>query len=343
MLIAHLKEVYLNHSQSEISRERCSKSDEYRLRLLDPNSVVCSAAKSYPKGRKTKMRTRNSVLLLAVATAVLTLFTYKEASAVANGDGICSAAEAAVFDCGTFNANVIEFVGASNATCVLANFPSGTSCTAYFYRYTGSSTNQVNVGIPKDVQKKFTAADASPAGCSQLLTNNSGDPTTGFLKNDGTQNVCRIANNLSSLPANLNPPAPGTANFFIAADPSFADERPWQVRQSKTEVFADTVNGPASAQAPVAESGASLTTTEGSTCTYEILGGVPSLTNCPTGSVVPINQTKLCILNTGGPVTFTNAQGNWTCETISFVSDQCDVKTTGSDPCRYIGGFCLKY
>jgi hypothetical protein len=120
------------------------------------------------------MRKWVSFLLSAVVTAIAVLFIYTEASAVANGDGICDANEAARFDCGQFGPNVIEFRGASSGTCTLSNYgtpPQGRTapCTVFFYKYTGTETNQVNVAIPLNLTQVVN--DAVKVHCSQGFDN----------------------------------------------------------------------------------------------------------------------------------------------------------------------------
>lgn len=275
-----------------------------------------------------------SVLLIAAVVGVVLFFIHTEAGAVADGNGSCSVTETQSSDCGLFGSTnaVIEFIGSSASTCVVV--AGAVPCTSYSYKYTGGTTNQINVLIPKAVMTKFTSSDAAAAGCSQLITNGGGDPTTGFGKNDVTHNLCRITPNLG----------PG-ATFAVKADPSTIAPLSWQVRISSNNIGAAAVNGPGRAQAAVEETGASLQTSDGVTCTYTNQGGQVTLTNCPTGRVVPINQTKLCLPTVGAQIpTFTNGSGSFTCETLAFTTDGCDIKTTGSDPTRcFASGTCIVY
>ena len=282
------------------------------------------------------MGKHHSVLLSALVLAALTFIVHTEAGAVANGDGSCSAAEIQNKDCGIVNGNFIEFLGAGATTCAVT--AGAVPCTAYFYRYTGGASSQVNILIPKKVMTKFTSSDTAAAGCSQLLTLGQGDPTTGFGKNDLTDNVCRIAFSLASLPLG----APANANFSVQADPSVFDPLSWQ-QKTGNNIAATVINGPGLIQTAVTETGATLQTSDGVTCSYTTAGGGTTLTSCPTGSVVPINQTKLCLPTISGPPTFTNASGSFTCETVSFATEGCDIKTTGTDPCRFINGVCIRY
>jgi hypothetical protein len=282
------------------------------------------------------MGKHHSILLIALVLAALTFMVHTEAGAYADANGSCSAQELASSDCGLFGStgSVVEFVATSADICgvTAGNVP----CTGYLYKYNGPTTNQVNVLIPKQVMTKFASAgtlEVLAAGCSQLITNGAGDPTTGFGKNDLTHYVCRIAQNLG----------PGTS-FTIHADPSTFGPLSWQVRISSNNVGAAAVNGPAKPQAPVAEVGASLQTSDGVNCTYTNQGGNVTLTNCGSGSIIPINQTKLCLPTKPNQTpSFTNASGSFTCESVAFATDGCDIKTTGTDPCRYIGGICIAY
>lgn len=285
---------------------------------------------------------KKALTILFSLVAVFMLFPLQEAGAVADGNGVCSPEELANFDCGRFGPNVIEFRGASAGTCVVNSGPGTAPCTVYFYLYTGLSTNQVNVAIPLNLNQVLN--DAVEIDCSQYYTNGSGDPTTGFGKNMLTLGICRTANNLSSLPVINNDP--GTWNLWIATDPSFPDRKEplsWQLKQGR-DVYAASIVGPVASQPPVFESGASLTTSEGKTISYTLSGDQVIITS-NNADVVPMDKTKLCISSPPAvdPNFFPNPGEAYRCETISFVTEQCDVKTTGSDPCRYIGGRCILY
>ena len=110
-----------------------------------------------------------SVVLIAMAMSGI----QKEAAAVADGNGTCSATEIANFDCANFGpGNAIEFRGALPSNqCPLSNATT-TSCTLYFYLYTGTATNQVNVAIPTKLTKILN--EASEIRCSQYLTGGGG-------------------------------------------------------------------------------------------------------------------------------------------------------------------------
>jgi hypothetical protein len=267
------------------------------------------------------MRKSRDLLLSALFIAVVSLFNYTEAGAVADGNGSCSSAEDATSDCGQFGTgNVIEFRGTAAATC--GSLP----CTEYKYRYTGTSTNQIEILIPNTVLTQFTPG-TNVAGCLQLVPSGVGDSTNGFGVNIVTHRLCKLPANLSS----------GT-QFSVFADPSTAKPLSWEVSFGKT-ASADTVNGPAVPGDKIAETAATLTTSEGVSVSYTNVGGVITPTG---GRVVPISGTKLCVVKPSAPSSpvFPN---DYTCETISFATDQCDIKTTGTDPCRFIGGSALCY
>lgn len=274
------------------------------------------------------MRKLKYLLLSALVIAVVSLFSAKDAGA--NG--------------GTpFNIN-IQFVTWSPATCTTSmgtNFP----CTKYDYKYNVTSGNafgvSVDVLIPKDVMTKFTSssADAAAAGCKFLITNGAGDQSLDFAENIFTHNVCRVTNIASALtngiPSSLNNGAMGT--FSLYADPSDPDDSSWVKSPNKT---AFVLSGPSVAQAQVTQTSATLTSGN-KTITYLISGGTIS---APGANVVPLNNTKLCLPAMGQSESFVGSDGiSYHCETISFVTDQADVKTTGGDPCRFVGGSAICY
>ena len=268
------------------------------------------------------MQTKIYALLPAALLAIIVFF--------ANTKGYTATCDSP--QCGDFNGNTIQFLETISTTCKLAA-GSATPCTAFKYLYTGSATNQINIAIPKEVMTKFTSADKTVAGCSQLITDGSGDSTTGFGKNLLTHNVCRVAITGTSL----------STPFIIRADPSSPQPDAWQVRQSSTQVFADVLLAPGVPPAPVAETAATLTTSDGVTVSYTNVGG--QITT--SARVVPISGTKLCIVKPTGnpavPYTDITFKDNWTCETITFATEQCDIKTTNADPCRFVGGSCISY
>ena len=277
--------------------------------------------------------------MVTLVIAVVTLLTYVEAgAAVANANGVCDSPNEVVpgaETCANFGPNVIEFLGTGSTTCTVA--AGSVPCTAYFYRYTGSATNQFNIAIPKVVQTKFTSGDALAAGCSQLITDGSGDPTTGFGKNQLTFNICRVAFNLASLPG-----APPLANFSILADPSSPQSLSWQQKVSK-DITADTLQGPAVAGAPVAETGAKLTAFNGATITYTIEGGQINVTS-GSATVEPANQSLICNLNLvySVPPVFPS---DYTCLPVTYFSGTVDFRLGTNSTCtRYVnvGGFLQK-
>ena len=104
--------------------------------------------------------------------------------------------------------------------------------------------------------------------------------------------------------------------------------------------------GPKVTPPQVYEPEASLITPDGKYSSYRINAGTPVITG-GVGRVVPEGGTKLCIVNENGdkniPYTNPDFSSNWVCETITYATEQCDIKTDGGDPCRMIGGTCIKY
>ena len=277
--------------------------------------------------------------------------------AAANGDGLCSADETGRFECLNLGGNVIEFLGSfASSQCHLANAQT-TNCTTYFYRYTGAANTQLNVAIPARITQRLKTA--SDLGCAQFITGGAGDPTTGFGKNQLSLGICRIALNLAG-PVDVTPPA--GANFVITADPSAFDNKnplDWQLKPASTTtkskdddhsttsvLFAGSLVGPFGPQAEVLETAVTLSTPNGQTVSYSNIAGNIKLT-AGNARVIPPGGTKLCTVNVNGdpkvPYTAANFSANWTCETVTFATDQCDIKTDGGDPCRMIGGTCIKY
>ena len=278
------------------------------------------------------------------------------AFAEADGNGACSAAELGKFECANFGSSVIEFLGSSALTNCTLQAGGTSSCTAYYYRYTGLATNQLNIAIPNRVTK--TLKTASDLGCQQFLTGGAGDPTTGFGRNQLSLGICRIASNLQTSQLNAAPPAGAT--FVLTADQSAFDPAnplDWQLRlgnncsdddrrRSRGGVFAGRLLGPYNPQIDVLESAVTLVTPTGQSVSYTNSAGNLKITG-GVARIVPQGGTKLCVVNEGGnpsvPYTDPNFSANWTCETITYTTEQCDIKTDGGDPCRMIGGTCIKY
>lgn len=266
----------------------------------------------------------HSVLLSALVLGALTFMVHTEAGATLPPNQNCPGG--AGFNCGDFDTAgvIIEFKGTTPVMC-----PFG-PCTSYNYQITGTPNNQVSVLIPKEVMTKFSSANPGDAGCSALITNGTGDPLNFFYGlNNLTHNVCR-------LPANLS----NGATFSIRADPNstFAPLS-WQDRFFLFPVKAAAINGPGKAAAPVTETGATLARADGADCTYKIVGGVPDLLSCPGGAAIPLTETKLCVpAFAGAGISFEND-----CKKVLFATEGCDIKTSDQDPCRYVGGFCIRY
>jgi len=269
------------------------------------------------------MQTRYYGLLPALVLVLMVLFANTDANAQCVQDDPT---------CGVFNGNIIQFLGTEPATC---NLPSGSAtfvpCNKFNFSYTGSSTNQIIVAIPKAAMKQFTSADASIAGCSQLITDGSGDPTTHFAVNLLTHNVCRVAVTGTAL---------GTPFSLRAGLNSIPLPLDWQLRTSANEVFFDLLNGPSPIGGlAVQETGTTLKS-DGTTLKYTNVNGEITIIE-GTGRVVPLSDTKLCVVNAdpnvGGNLIGLDGR-HYTCETVTFATEQCDIKTSGGDPLRYSGG-----
>ena len=305
-----------------------------------------------------KDSTRRFLTALAMIAG---LIASHRALAIADGDGTCSVQEKANYECtdfGTNNVTVVEFLGSfqsNNCTTVTGL----ATCTSYFYKYKGLLTNQVNVAIP--IRNTKTLTTATDLHCAQYVTGGAGDPTTGFGKNQFTLGVCRTAQNVAGPPDVTRPVG---ANIVISVDPSAYDKNTpldWQLRQPSlcrdrddvrvAGVSGGTVLGPFGAQADVLESAVTLTTPGGQTVGYSNIGGNVQITGgtSQTARIIPDGGFKICTVNPTGNAAIaliSNPAGfaaNWTCETVTFVSDQCDIKTKGADPCRSIGGKMLCY
>jgi hypothetical protein len=301
--------------------------------------------------------------LLSLALIAMAMFGIQnEAVAVADGNGLCSSSETANFDCAKFGTNVIEFRGVfPSAQCNGGS----TSCSIYFYMNTYTTPPiQVDVAIPIKLNQTINTGQyihcapnpTNPTNPYHYYTNGKGDPVTRFGQYQNTLGICRPAFNLMGVPNDVA--IPSNANFFISADPSSVDKtRPldWQMKvgssysnhdHDDSRIYAGSILGPSAPQAEVLESGATLTTKTGASVSYTNKAGNITITG-GSGRLVPISGTKLCIVKEGGdrsvPYTDPNFSANWDCETITYATEQCDIKTSGSDPCRFIGGNCIKY
>jgi len=228
---------------------------------------------------------------------------------------------------------VLEYRGALEGTCTRADqqtFP----CTVHFYLYSGVSQNQLCAGIPTSLGTNIN--DEASTGCAQYDATGTGDPTSGFLVNVASLALCRIPSSLATPPV---PSPPSNYNFWIASDPSQADPKnpiSWQARYDRKNVFYDVVNGPSVAAGTVITTGRSLKSDAGAEASYEIQGGQP--VNVVGGRLLPINHFKLCIpLATASyPYEFPD---DYSCENISYIDNECNLKTTGTDPFTGLGGF----
>jgi hypothetical protein len=301
--------------------------------------------------------TRGKRYVTAALGALALALAQGEASAAANGDGVCAAGEAAKFECATFGTSVVEYLGAFGSNKCPLDDGTLASCTTYYYRYTGGTTNQVNVAVPTRLLK--TIDSATEAHCQQLFINGAGDPTTGFGKNVKSLEVCRTSSNLASAP-DVTPPL--GANFALVTDPSAVDPAnplDWQIKlpvrsddddhddsRSASRVYAASLVGPFANQPFVQESAVTLVTPTGQTVSYSNIGGTLQITG-GAGRIVPQSSTKLCVVKAGGdpnvPYTDPSFAANWDCGTVINATEQCDIKTDNHDPCRYIGGTCILY
>lgn len=288
------------------------------------------------------MRTRSSVLTFVVVAAIVTLFTYTKAGAVADGDGSCSPGELAAFECANFGPNVIEFRGTSTGTCMLngSTGPFGSApCTVYFYKYSGAATNQINVAIPEKFTKKLN--DAVEVNCSQYITNGSGDSTTEFGIGLTSMGTCRIAPTGSSFQSFT---LPINANFAIATDPSFIDSTTpldWQVRQSKNDVYRASVVGPAAAVLQIASTGETLTTANGTTVSYAIVGGQVQATGA---TVLAPSQIIMCVPGTGTSLPGFFPPAGYVCDVVFFVDSDPNIQVGPNSICvKYIGRTPISY
>jgi hypothetical protein len=289
-------------------------------------------ATHYTIRRKRMLRTK-PLIIFTLVLAIVALFTYTEAGAVADGDGTCSATEYANNDCAVFGTNVLEYRGAVDGICTRADgeeFP----CTYFFYLYTGVSQNQLSAAMLKSLGTNIN--DAPSTGCSQYIDDNSGDPTTGWVENVPSLAVCRIPASVAGDPV-PGPPTP--YSFWIAADPSQVDPNnplSWQARYDRKNVYWDVINGPSAAAGTVITTGRSLKSDAGAEASYELQGGQP--VNVTGGRLLPLEHFKLCIpkASAGSPYSFPD---DYDCENISYIDNECNIKTTGSDPFTGLGGF----
>lgn len=303
---------------------------------------------------------KSTRLLAAALTLGATSMFLPKAHAAANGDGVCQANETANSECAVLGPAVLEFLGSTAASQCKLDDNTFAPCTAYYYRYSGAAANQLNVAIPARNTRTFNSA--TEIGCQQFLTGGAGDPTTGFGRNQRSLGICRVAKNLNAAPIDATVP-PG-ANLVLTVDPSAYDSKnplDWQLKKgsnqgyddddeghgnSSSGLFAASLLGPFSTQPDVTESAVTLTTPAGASVSYTNLGGNIRIVS-GNARVVPQGSTKLCIVKPGGnpavPYTSPDFKLNWDCETITFATEQCDIKTSGSDPCRMIGGTCIQF
>jgi hypothetical protein len=297
------------------------------------------------------MKTTKSLLLLAVVIIIMAFFTYTEASAA------CSSTQVQNGECVDLGTSfTLQIVRTSDgqfpfrAMCQLGtNAPVACSVFSYFLN-TGVGNNQLNYLVPHGFmpqgwdQSGFinTVAVNKLSGCSQLATDGTGDPTTGFGNGIKTFDTCRIAPS-----ANANTlfgvALSSTANIYIATLPAVAGLEAMQLKAGK-ETFLDFILSSGGSAPQISTTSETFTTAEGATVSVNTdqsgnLIGTPGLRQ------VPQNNTRFCFPDptyTPAPNEFpTNA--NWDCIPINFASNKCQIKGPGEDPWAYIGGTWILY
>ncbi len=274
--------------------------------------------------------------MLLVVVALVWLFTCKEAGA-AFGDGICQQDELDKFQCNPFISGstllgALEIIPSAQgrwpipSICTDPITSQAVPCSLFTYRFSGpSGDNQINLLISDRVQL-VNISGTNSAGCSQFITDGSGDSTTGFGKNILTFNVCRVAFN-----PNPTPDVPPLANIVIAARPAVADRTVDQLKAGKL-VAASEILGPSGPVPPISTTTQTFTAGDGSAVTVQedqqgnIISGI-----APNGRILHIEDLILCIPKPG--VTNPGFPADYTCEPLTFTSSNAVVKTTGSDPC----------
>ena len=235
------------------------------------------------------MRTSKSVLLLLMVTALVTFFTYSEVWAVADGNGSCSEAELANHDCDVMGGFPLEFLGTFTGICPV---DVGTAaCSGYFYKYSGEAQNQLINLFPLKLAQVVSVVSNELGSCSQFDISGTGDPTTGFGVNQENLAMCRIAASLTNPSDIVTPPG---ANIALFTDLSFHDPsmpQAWQLRLSKSKVYAGLVNGPTTLTEPIFQTGVTFTSAEGDICTVNETGVV----NCPNAREVTLDQAIFCV------------------------------------------------
>ncbi len=287
------------------------------------------------------MAKRGAVLVSAMAMAIVVLFTHGSASAVL-GDGTCDQTEQSKFQCTLFaNGSLgrLEIVPAKDGqwpvpgTCTdpLTSHP--VPCSFFTYRFDGSpGENQLLFLVPDRVEFVFFLGTKS-TGCSQLITDGRGDPTTGFGKHVTTFTVCRIVGN--ELPA---------ANVIFATRPAVSDRTAVQLKAGRS-VAAGEILAPFGPPPPISTIAEQIVTGDNTrSLTYQTdqEGNVLSCQATFGCTIIPVSQLQLCVPTVPNPDP-TKFPTGWLCEAITHATDRCDIKTGGGDPCRFIGGKCIRY
>jgi hypothetical protein len=204
-------------------------------------------------------------------------------------------------------------------------------CTVYAYKLGGSLSgdNQLNLLIPAE----FLVASAS---CQQFYILGNGDPTTGFGKGLKSHNTCRVASNLNPPPGVDIGPPPGT-NLIIVTSQALLDGTNTLLKSGKSLAF-EQILGPGSEVPPIATTTQTVTTGDGITLTVvtDQQGNlVSALAKNPDGSTRPVTIHDLSDLKLDVP-----GQGSLS---LTFVTNNADLKVAGTDPCKIIGARAVCY
>lgn len=268
---------------------------------------------------------RKSSLFVSLAMGIFAFSVYTDVS-IAAPDGICTpgSAEQTTYQCGNFDGNVIEFDKAEPVAGGCVTNIGIRPCTRYDYKYTGSSTGQIVNLISTDLVDGLNF-DPVAVNCNQLLEAGVGDPTTNFGVNILTHVLCRIPQTGTSL-----------APFSIFADPSSpTNPLAWQIKVGKSATAA-LVLGPTDPNAPIVNSGGTVTALDGSTVSYSNVGGTVTILE-GDARVLEADQVFLCIENEGviGDPVFPD---DYTCDVVFFVDGDPNVQVGPNSTCiKYIG------
>ena len=311
--------------------------------------------------KKTKL-----LLLSRVAVAILTLLIYTESRAYASpcfkdtdsginfGNGICDTGEGPD-ECIELDEFVLEICPTRASINPLKQFPipstcgeSEESCSKWSYVVT-----KVNKETPRGIANLEKDKDDSNGKhisflipvSNQVLKKNGattfppgvGDKTTGFGEFDLSNFVFRKSFSLA--------PSERYIKFSFKTISALPGAIPALLKGGKKQF--GLIQGPKGGEIlPISTSAETIQTSEGVTLSYTLdRGTVTSIES--TGELpprlIPVEQLKFCVPRPdleGLPSIFPD---DWICENIEFVTNECDIKTTGIDPCRMILGTCIQY